>query len=149
MAAYAKQQKLHDSQVEFLAEHGAPTPLAFKEKFGAAFVQHFVDNVHLPGVDPKEFAASLLEFSERGQDWTNLKGYEIYDVDILDYMHATVEEFEEAAQDEAEEKAAEERKRPVTFTASAEDLWAIAQLQMGDIEITLSQAQLKRLRSKY
>jgi hypothetical protein len=26
-------------------------------------------------------------------------------------------------------------------------LWAIAQLQMGNIEITLSQAQLKRLRA--
>jgi hypothetical protein len=147
--ALYNQEQLHASHVEFLAEHGAPTPLAFKEKYGAAFVQHFVDNVSLHDVDPKEFAASLLEFSERrpGHDWRNLHGHDVYGVDILDYMHAAVEEALQDQADEAEEKALEERKRPVTFTASAEDLWAIAQLQMGNIEITLSQAQLKRLRA--
>jgi len=151
LALYNEQQ-LHASEVQFLTQHGAPTPLAFKEKFGAAFVQHFVDNVPCEDEDPEGVAAFMLEFAERreGQDWLDLNGYERFGVRILDMMHSTVEEVEEAAQnevDEAEEKAIEERS--VTFTASADDLWAIAQLQMGDIEITLSQAQLKRLRAKY
>jgi hypothetical protein len=157
LAIYNEEQ-LHASEVQFLVQHGAPTPLAFKEKFGAEFVEHFIHNVPCEDEDPEGVAAFMLEFAERseGRDWTDLNGYERFGVRILDMMHSTVEEFEEVAQnevDEAEEKAieaAEERKRaqPVTFTASAEDLWAISQLQMGDIEITLSQAQLKRLRAK-
>ena len=148
LGAYTR-ELLHASEVEFLAAHGAPTPLAFKEKFGAAFVRHFVDNEPCEDQDPEGVAAFMLEFAESGRDWTDLNGYERFGVRLLDLMHSAVEEFEEVAQNEAEEKAAEEeRKRPVTFTASAEDLWAIAQLQMGDIEITLSQAQLKRLRAK-
>ena len=139
-------EQLYASELQFLAQHGAPTPLAFKEKFGAEFIEHYIHNEPCDEEDPEGYAASMLEFLERrkGQDWTDLNGYDIHGVRLLDIMHSTVEEFEEVAQDEAEE-----RKRPVTFTASADDLWAIAQLQMGDIEITLSQAQLKRLRAKY